>query len=660
MDLKSIKSVGTKTINILNSIGITSHEDLLTYYPYRYNFIKIFNINEIDEDNNYYVKAEVVTDAKVMYIKRNFNRLSFKAISSNIELNVTIFNRAFLKQHINIGKTIILYGKYNKLKNSFTAADIKFNLLDNTIEPIYHLTDGIKQAGIKKIIDNALNTEYDVIDKIPNYINEDYKLISKNEAIKLIHKPTSVEDVKKAKLKLIYEELFEFMFKVNYLKVKKQSDEGIKRNISEEKINNFVTSLPFCPTTDQSKAFEEIKIDMLTSKRMNRLVLGDVGSGKTLVATYAIYLNFLGGYQSAFMAPTEILAKQHYVSLSKFLSNYNLKVELITGKMTKKEKDNIKTKLGNNEIDLLIGTHSIINDDVVFKKLGLVITDEQHRFGVMQRQNLENKGVNPDILYLSATPIPRTYALILYGDSDVSIIKTKPKGRKEIITQIVKEEDIKSLLQKMYDEIKDGKQVFIVSPLIEDSENIDLNSVNKLKEKYEQAFKKVAKVEIMHGAMKQKEKDEIMQAFANNKINVLISTTVIEVGIDIPNASIMAIYNAERFGLATLHQLRGRVGRGSNDSYCYLVSNSDNDRLKIMEESNDGFYITEKDYEQRKEGDLFGVKQSGDMVFKLADLKNDYQIVLKTQKDAEKFVVNKLYTNEQYYKDIINKLNNLT
>ncbi len=660
MNIKNIKSVGPKTEKIFNNLNIFSKEDLLTYYPYRYNFIKLYTLDNYPEEESFYLLSEVVDNAKIFYIKRNLNRLSFKVVVQNIILNVSIFNRGFLKQNITPGKKIILFGKYNKLKNTFTASDIKFNLEDNSIEAIYHLTDGLKLLTVKKIMNNLLEEDYDVYDKVPKYINEKYNFISKNDAVKFIHKPNSIEEIKKSKLKLIYEELFEFMFKINFLKEKKQLSGGIKRNIDNSLITNYLNNLPFEPTKDQFKAFEEINSDMTTSKKMNRLVLGDVGSGKTLVAVYAIYINFLSEYQTAFMAPTEILAVQHYKSILKYLKGLKISVELITGKLTKKEKDNIKKRLLSGEIDLLIGTHALISEDVIFKNLGLVITDEQHRFGVIQRKNLENKGINPDVLYLSATPIPRTYALVLYGDSDVSIIKTKPVGRKEIITSIVKNEDIKILLQKMYEEIKNNKQIFVVSPLIEESEDSDLVSVTKLLEKFKLAFKDKASVKVIHGAMKQDEKDSIMNEYLENKINILISTTVIEVGIDVPNATVMAIFDAQRFGLATLHQLRGRVGRGDSQSYCFLVSDHDNKRLKVMEESNDGFYITEKDFENRREGDLFGTKQSGDMVFKLADLKKDIKIVMQAQKDAEEFVNNKLYENEIYYKNIVDNINKLT
>ncbi len=655
MKLTNVKSIGPKAAELLNNLNIQSAEDLVTYYPNKYNFIKLEKISNADENTSVYVEAEVVSIPTVMFIKKNFNRLSFKVLANEILINVTIFNRAYLKQNLPTGKKVIIFGKYNKLKNTFLASDIKFNIENNTIEPIYRLTTGLKQMQIKKYINNVLGIE--VEDRVPNYINEKYNFIEKNLAIKLIHKPTSIEDIKKSKLKLIYEELFEFMFKINYLKIKNNNACGINKNLEEEKINIFLNDLPFTPTEDQSKSFTEIKNDMLSNKKMNRLILGDVGSGKTLIATYAIYLNYLSGYQSAFMAPTEILATQHFSSLKKMLQKYNLCIEIITGKMTKKEKEKIKERLIAGEINLLIGTHAIISEDVIFEKLGLVITDEQHRFGVMQRKNLENKGINPDILYLSATPIPRTYALVLYGDSDVSIIKTKPAGRKEIITKIYKEENIKEVLQKCYEQINENHQIFVVSPLIDNSES-ELNSVYDLKEKLSKAFKDNVSIEIIHGAMKQNEKDAIMHDYLMNNINILISTTVIEVGVDVPNASVMIIFNAEMFGLATLHQLRGRVGRSDLQSYCYLISEKDTNRLKVMEESNDGFYITEKDFENRREGDLFGTKQSGDMVFKIADLKRDYQIVLQAGKDAEEFVKNKKYEDIIYYDKLIEELKN--
>ncbi len=401
---------------------------------------------------------------------------------------------------------------------------------------------------------------------------------------------------------------------------------------------------------------KEITEDLASDKKMNRLLLGDVGSGKTIVSTVAIYANHLAGFQSALMAPTEILALQHYFSIKKTLSRYKMTVDVITGSLTAKEKTAIYERVENGEIDLLIGTHSILNDKLTFNKLGLVITDEQHRFGVNQRSCLQKKSMNPDILYLSATPIPRTYAMTIYGDLDISMIKSKPHGRKEIITKVKKENEIKDVLIAILEEIKKGHQIYIVSPLVDQNDELDLSSVKLLKEKYDMAFKNKIRTEIIHGKMKQNEKDAIMNDFKNNVIKILISTTVIEVGIDVPNATMIVIYNAERFGLASLHQLRGRVGRNDLQSYCYLISNQDNERLKVMEESNDGFYISERDFELRGHGDLFGTKQHGDMTFKIANLKNDYQILVQAKNDVEEYIKTSKYLENDYYKTIANNL----
>lgn len=654
MELKNIKGVGPKLEKSLYQIGVDNIQDLIEYYPYKYNYIKFEKLTDLCNINGY-LKCKIISEPKVMFIKKNFNKLTFLARFNDLDFNVVIFNRAFLKRNLQIGRFIVLFGKYESIKNTFVASDIKFNMVDNTIEPVYHLTQGLTNNALSKLIRNGLDFCEGAVDYIPTYLNEKYAFLNKQEALEKIHFPKNVQDVKNAKLKLIYEEFFKFMFKINYIKCHEKNTNGIEKKVNDSELNLFFDLLPFKFTKDQEQTILDIKKDMISKKRMNRLILGDVGSGKTSVAAYAIYLNYLSGYQTAFMAPTEILAHQHYKSLRKLFDNTNMCVEVITGHMSKKEKLAIYKRLINKEIDLLIGTHALISDDLKFNKLGLIITDEQHRFGVMQRNNLENKGIKPDVLYLSATPIPRTYALTIYGDTDVSIIKTKPVGRKEIITKVYKEKDIKEVLLKMYEQIKLGHQVFVVSPLIENEES-DLNSVVKLKEKFQMAFKNY-KVEIIHGKMKQEVKDAIMNAFLNKQIDVLISTTVIEVGIDVPNATIMAIYNAERFGLATLHQLRGRVGRGEYQSYCFLISDKDNDRLKVMEESNDGFYITEKDFEQRREGDLFGTKQSGDMVFKIADIKRDYSILVQTQKDSLDFVKNKKYLEYDHYLRLVDDLN---
>lgn len=659
MNLELLPKVGPKTINILNRININTVEDLLTYYPYRYNIIKFINIEDADDTMTYYIKAKILSVPKVSYIKRNFNKLDFFATNNDHEFKVTIFNRSFLKRNLTVDKEIVLIGKYSKIKNVFTANDIKFNIDEERIEPIYHLTEGIKNSSLENIMNSALSTKISLSDNIPNYLNEKYKLLTKNDAIRKIHQPKTINDIKQSELKLIYEELFTYMFKINYLKSINKISKGLPKEFNDNNIQDFLSSLNFLLTKDQLSTIEDILKDMKESKRMNRLVLGDVGSGKTIVAIVAVLANFLSGYQSTFMAPTEILAKQHYESIKEYFKEYDINISLLTGSITKKQKENIYNQITNGEIDLVIGTHALLNDNLNFKNLGLVITDEQHRFGVNQRNLLQNKGLNgeADVLYLSATPIPRTYALTIYGDLDLSQIKTKPNIRKEIITKIADEKNIKEVLLKMYEELKLNHQIFVVSPLIEQNDELNLNSVMELKEKLNKAFNNKVRIEILHGKLKQKEKDELMKEFAENKINILISTTVIEVGIDIPNATMMVIYNAERFGLATLHQLRGRVGRSGIQSYCYLVTNSfNNERLKVMEESSDGFYIAEKDFEQRGQGDLFGVKQSGDMSFKIANLKRDFNILSQANIDAKEFLDNKSYLNYEYYTKIIKEI----
>ena len=659
MKLEQLPKIGPKTINILNKININTVEDLLTYYPYRYNVIKFINIDEANENMICYIKAKVLSVPKVAYIKKNFNRLDFIASNSNQDFKVTIFNRAYLKQSLTLDKEIVLIGKFSKLKNSFVANDIKYNMNEERIEPIYHLTEGLKNSSLETMISNALKENISLNDYIPTYLSEKYHLLNKNEAIKKIHQPENPSDIKSSMLKLIYEELFIYMFKINYLKSINKVTKGLPKKFDETQIQEFLSSLNFELTKDQLTTIEDILKDMQENKRMNRLVLGDVGSGKTIVAFVAILANYFSGYQSTFMAPTEILAKQHFTSIKEYFKEYDINIALLTGSLTKKQKEKIYNQISNGEIDIVIGTHALLNDNLNFKNLGLVITDEQHRFGVNQRNLLQNKGLNgdADVLYLSATPIPRTYALTIYGDLELSQIKTKPNIRKEIITKIASEQNIKEVLLKMYEELKLNHQIFVVSPLIEQNDELNINSVIELKEKLNKAFSNKVRIEILHGKLKQKEKDELMKEFQENKINILISTTVIEVGIDIPNASMMVIYNAERFGLATLHQLRGRVGRSNIQSYCYLITNnSNNERLKVMEKSSDGFYIAEQDFKQRGQGDLFGVKQSGDMSFKIADLKRDFSILSQANIDAENFLESKKYQEYEYYNNIIKEI----
>ena len=654
MDIKNLHQVGEKTSKILNKLGIFTDDDLINYYPYRYN---VYNFsNELIDNSLLIINVIIESNPIVSYIKKNFNRLSFRARYNERIFNVVIFNRAYLKTNLTIGKNITIIGKYDFKKNIFTSSDIKFNVTNGQIEPVYHLTKGITNNTISKLIKDNFNNIY-IKDSLPSNIISKYNLLSKKDALYNIHFANDLKMVHYAQNRLIYEELFDFSFKMNYFKNQNIRKDKEPKNIDINKINEFKKLLPFSLTTDQDNAYNEIVQDMSSNKKMNRLLLGDVGSGKTVVAVGAIYANFIAGFESTLMVPTEVLATQHYFSIKKILDKFNVTIELITGSMSKKEKEAIYKRVQNKEIDLLIGTHSLLNENIIFNNLGLVITDEQHRFGVHQRFTLEDKSKCPDILYLSATPIPRTYAMTIYGDLDISYIKTKPTGRKDIITKVKKNSDIKEVLGLMLEQIKLGHQIYVVSPLVEEDESLNLTSINLLKEKLSLAFKNLFRIEIIHGKMKTSEKESIMNDFKNNQIKILIATTVIEVGIDVSNATMMIIFNAERFGLATLHQLRGRVGRSDLQSYCYLISDSDNDRLKVMEESNDGFYISQKDFEMRGHGDLFGVKQHGDMSFKLANLKNDYNILLFANEDAKKFIDSKEYLNNEYYKDLAQNLN---
>lgn len=664
MKLSDIKGLGPKAIESLKNININGIDDLVHYYPYRHDIISLTNIKEAEDKENVIIECIVDSVPFAKRFRANMTSLSFRAMSNKKMIAVMIFNRTFLKSNIRPGTKLIVFGKYDKLKNTVIASDISFEpLIDGSIETKYHLTSGITSKALKKYINEALEHYDNYIDLVPDYLNEKYGFISEKEAINLVHNPKNKDDVKKSLLKLKYEELFEFMFKINYLKeTNKDSKTGYIRNIDPEDVNDFIRSLPFELTVDQNKAAEDIFNDMTSSRRMNRMLQGDVGSGKTVVAVIASYINHLSNHQTALMAPTEVLALQHYQTIRDLLIGTDIRVDCIVGSMKKKEKDEIAEKLKEGKIDFIIGTHTLISDNIEFKNLGLVITDEQHRFGVNQRASLKNKGLLPDTLYMSATPIPRTFALTIYGDMDISNIKTKPSGRKEIKTIIKSEKELVSVYEMMKDEISKSHQVFIVSPLIEESDTLDLTTVNEIKRNIDLYFGGKVKSAVLHGKLSKVDKDKIMEDFKDKKTDILISTTVIEVGIDIKNATLMVIYDAGRFGLATLHQLRGRVGRNEYESTCVLIGNKDNKRLKVLEESNDGFYITEKDYEMRGEGDLFGVKQSGDMIFKLADPKNDMKILLQARDDSKEFYLNNKDNNFENYKEyakIIKEMENL-
>ena len=648
-ELCDIKGVGDKTSKLLNKLNIYNVVDLVTYYPYRFEILKQTSLYE----EKVVVSGIIETIPTISYFK-NMNRLSFKFNTSNNLVNVVIFNRAFLKPNLLIGKYITVIGKYDTKSNTINAADIKlFDLGDRTlIEPIYHLVKGINNKSLNKYINEALN-ECNIVDYIPEEIINKYNFIDKKEALRIIHNPK--KGLKDAINRCKYEELFIFMMKINALKRKNNNlNIGYEKDIDIVKINEFINGLPFELTTHQKEALNDIFKDLKSNKRMNRLLEGDVGSGKTIVALISMYALYLSGYQSALMVPTEVLANQHYENFKNLLEGYNIEIALLTGSTKKSEKNKIYDRLKSGKINMVIGTHAIIEDDIKYNNLGLVITDEQHRFGVNQRNNLRNKGNMPDVLYMSATPIPRTYALTIYGDMDISIINTMPSGRKKIITKVFDNSDIKKVLVKIKQELDLGHQIYIVSPLIEDSEE-EKEDTKKLEKKFKLAFKNY-NIGVMHGKLSPKEKNKVMDDFVNKKIDILISTTVIEVGVDVKNATMIVIFDAYKFGLATLHQLRGRVGRNSEQSYCVLMTNRETERLNIMENVSDGFTLAEEDLKLRGSGDLFGIKQSGDMSFKLANIQKDYELLIKAKADSEEVLdnIDKYDVLKNMLKDSIN------
>lgn len=660
--LEDIKGIGPKTLKLFQNLNIFTIQDLITYYPYKYKLYHPVTLDNYEENTEVLINGYVASDAKIYYIKRNLNKISFRLNTGTKLINVTIFNRPFIKQHLLLNKYISVIGKYNIKTNTFTASDIKLTpIIKDEIEPIYHTTQGLKQVNIHKIINNLLEKNIYVPSLIPEEYIKEYSLLDKLTAIKEIHNPTSTNNLKQAEICLKYEELFEYTLKINYLKyLKDKTTTSYIKTFDTSKLDNLISRLPFKLTDSQVNAVEDIKKDFNSPKHMNRLILGDVGSGKTIISFLALYMNYLSGYQGVLMAPTEILINQHYENIKKILTDLN--IEILTGSTTKKDRDKIIENLKNGQIDILLSTHSVLNDDVVFKNIGLVVTDEQHRFGVNQRKNLQNKGENVDVLYMSATPIPRTLALTIFKDMDITEIKTKPLNRKPKITKLYKTSEIKEVLYEMLDEIKKGHQIYVVSPLIEnEEENTKLASVNYLYEKINVALNGKVPIGVLHGKLKNEEKENIMNDFKSNKTKILISTTIIEIGVDVSNATMIVIFNAERFGLATLHQLRGRIGRNDIESKCILISDYDTPRLKILEESEDGFYISEKDFELRGAGDLFGVKQSGDMVFKIANLNKDFKILKKCSEDSLNFLNKHINEIDKYpiQKNIIRGVKNL-
>ena len=672
-DVKYVKGVGPNRVILLNKLGIYTLGDLITYYPRTYEDRSkpktLFECMDGEE-----ALIDVIATSKI--IETRFGKKTMQKImlrDSTAQAEAVWFNQSYLKSKFTIGKRYRMYGKLEKKFGRIQIANPVFDeygMTTNTgkIIPIYPLTYSLSQNIIRKIMENAIKEVYGNLEEtLPEYILKRENLLNINEATKLIHFPKELKDFEIARKRLVFEELLITQLALLALKQNEiLKIKGIEFS-SKYKINEMVQRFPFELTNAQKRVLQEIEKDMETSKMMNRLLQGDVGSGKTAVAMCCAYKAVKCGYQVAIMAPTAILATQHMENFQKMLQELQIKCELLISGITKKKKTDILDRLKNGDIDILIGTHAILEDNVEFKNLGLVVTDEQHRFGVRQRNKIVKKGQNPDVLVMSATPIPRTLALILYGDLDISIIDELPPNRKKIETFAVTknmQERIDRFIEK---QVNQGRQAYIVCPLVEESEENDLKSVVELCEKYQKEIFPQYRVEYLHGKMKQKDKDDIMLKFKNHEIDILISTTVIEVGVDVPNANIMVIEDAQRFGLAQLHQLRGRVGRGEYQSYCILKYEGKGEnirkRMKVMCDTNDGFIISGKDLELRGSGDFFGTMQHGLPEFKIANLFEDMNILKQAQAVAQNIMEkeNGLFLQENLkLKKVVNeKLNQL-
>ena len=647
-DVKYIKGVGPKKVVLLNKLGIYTVKDLITYYPRAYeDRSKPQFLYECEDGEEALVEVIACSRATNVRLKgKTMQRLIVR--DETASATITWFNQPYLKDKFSIGEKYKIFGKVSKKAGKISFNSPTFDIGEaqkNTgrIIPIYPLTYSLSQNTLRKIMEGAIEKVYGNLEEtLPQYLLQEYKLKNINDATRDIHFPNEFKDFNIARNRLVFEELLSVQLALLELKNNYMSDKNGIQFSKEAKMSDVINSLPFKLTKAQLRVIEEIDQDMEDSKNMNRLLQGDVGSGKTVVAMCAAYKAVKSGYQAAIMAPTAILATQHLENFKNILEKLDIKCELLISGITKKQKEGILERLENGEIDILIGTHAIIEENVKFKNLGLVVTDEQHRFGVKQRTKIAEKGENPDVLVMTATPIPRTLALILYGDLDISIIDELPPNRKKIETYAVNKNMTERVNKFIEKQLKEGRQAYIVCPLVEENEEMDLQSVEKLYELYSQEIFPQYKVAYIHGKMKPKEKDEIMGKFKSGAIDILISTTVIEVGVDVPNSNIMVVENAERFGLAQLHQLRGRVGRGEYKSYCILKFEGKSDnirkRMKVMTETNDGFIISEKDLELRGSGDFFGTMQHGLPEFKIANLFEDIEMLKKVQVVAYKIL----------------------
>ncbi|MBY5021838.1 ATP-dependent DNA helicase RecG [Streptococcus suis] len=641
-NLVALPGIGPKSAEKFQKLGLWSVEDVLLYYPFRYEDFASKSVLDLLDGEKAVIVGRVLTPATVQYYGFKRNRLRFSIKQGELVISVSFFNQPYLVDKIEVGKEVAIWGKWDKAKACITGMKI-IGQASEDLQPIYHVAQGISQASLVKLVQTAVNAGYlDLLEEnLPLSLLEQYRLLDRRSAVCAMHFPKDLNEYRQALRRIKFEELFYFQLNLQNLKATNhENGNGLQISYQQSAVRSKIAELPFSLTEAQQSALNEILQDMSSGSHMNRLLQGDVGAGKTIVAGLAMYAAYTAGMQSAIMVPTEILAEQHFESLCQLFPE--LSIVLLTGSIKAAPRKEALKAIESGEVNMIVGTHALIQEAVVYHQLGLVVTDEQHRFGVKQRRMLREKGANPDVLMMTATPIPRTLAITAFGEMDVSIIDQLPAGRKPIITRWVKHEQVPVVLEWLDKEILKGAQVYVISPLIEESETLDVKNAIALKDELVEYFGSRATIALLHGRMNSNEKDAIMQDFKVGKIDILVSTTVIEVGVNVPNATVIIIMDADRFGLSQLHQLRGRVGRGDKQSYAVLVANpktdSGRDRMKIMTETTDGFALAEEDLKIRGSGEIFGVRQSGMPEFQVANIVEDYPILEEARRVANQIV----------------------
>lgn len=647
LPVRSVSGVTPAKAKELEALGIDSVASLIEYFPFRYEDYRIRDLTGVKDGEKVTIQGKIYSEPSVQMYGRSKSRMTCKVYAEPLFISTVWFNRHFMKDKLRPGVEIVLTGKWDGRRLQLTVAESEFpggsSSQSGTLQPVYSIAGGITQKWMRKTVHQAL-TQFGalVTEAIPPDIAQKYGFMPRKQAVYRIHHPDDVEEGKQARRRLVYEELFFFQLKLQAFRaVQRKRADGVAHEFDNEDVRQFVRALPFKLTDSQKKVIAEILHDLKEPYCMNRLLQGDVGAGKTVVAAAALFATVKAGCQGALMVPTEILAEQHKRSLERLFEPYGVHVGLLTGSLTDRQRRDTINSLHMGLIDIVVGTHALIQDDVLFRKLGLVVTDEQHRFGVNQRSVLRRKGMNPDVLSMTATPIPRTLAITAFGDLDVSTLRELPQGRKPIKTYHVEHDKLERVISFIQREVLAGRQAYVICPLIEESDKLDVQNAIDVHAQMSHAFPEF-RVGLLHGRMHPQEKDEVMRAFKDNEVQVLVSTTVIEVGVDVPNATVMVIYDAVRFGLSQLHQLRGRVGRGEHQSHCILIADPKNEtakeRLKVMTETNDGFEIARRDLELRGPGDFFGTKQSGLPDFKLADMMSDFEVMEMARDDTAELV----------------------